>query len=103
MKAEAPKKITKGDDVDGKLKERKQEDNKIVATKKEKEQLSTKAGKENKVEQVKNKKNLKNLFQEKPMDFDDGWLIYMALALIDKTSFLRTIVFRYCYLSVLIL
>ncbi|XP_071579293.1 uncharacterized protein [Temnothorax nylanderi] len=71
-KAEAPKKATKGDDVDGKLKERKQEDNKIVATKKEKEQLSTKAGKENKVEQAKNKKNLKNLFQEKPVDFDDG-------------------------------
>ncbi|XP_011707562.1 PREDICTED: DNA ligase 1-like [Wasmannia auropunctata] len=72
-KAEAPKKAAKGDDVDGKLKERKQEDNKIVATKKEKEQLSTKAGKENKgVEQAKNKKNLKNLFQEKPVDFDDG-------------------------------
>lgn len=76
-KAEAPKKTPKGDDVDGKLKERKQEDNKIVATKKEKEQLS-KAGKENKVEQAKNKKNLKNLFQEKPVDFDDGWLIYMS-------------------------
>lgn len=76
-KAEAPKKAARGDDVDGKLKERKQEDNKIVATKKEKEQPSTKAGKENKVEQTKNKKNLKNLFQEKPVDFDDGWLIYI--------------------------
>lgn len=76
-KAEVPKKTTKGDDVEGKLKEHKQEDNKIVTTKKEKEQLSTKIGKENKVEQVKNKKNLKNLFQEKPVDFDDGWLIYM--------------------------
>lgn len=41
-------------------------------TKKEKEQSSIKVGKENKVEQVKNKKNLKNLFQEKPVDFDDG-------------------------------
>lgn len=76
-KADAPKKATKGDDVDGKLKERKQEDNKIVVPKKEKEQLLTKAGKENKVEQTKNKKNLKNLFQEKPVDFDDGWLICM--------------------------
>lgn len=77
-KVEAPKKATKGDETDGKLKERKQEnDNKIVTTKKEKEQLSTKAGKENKVEQTKNKKNLKNLFQEKPVDFDDGQLIYM--------------------------
>ncbi|GAB1859095.1 hypothetical protein CAJAP_00089 [Camponotus japonicus] len=72
-KAEAPRKTTKGDDVDGKLKERKQEDNKITTTtKKEKDQLSAKIGKENKVEQVKNKKNLKNLFQEKPVDFDDG-------------------------------
>ncbi|XP_029676858.1 DNA ligase 1-like isoform X1 [Formica exsecta] len=72
VKAEAPKKATKGDDVDGKLKERKQEDNKITTTKKEKENPSAKIGKENKVEQVKNKKNLKNLFQEKPVDFDDG-------------------------------
>ncbi|XP_050450646.1 DNA ligase 1-like isoform X2 [Cataglyphis hispanica] len=71
VKAEVPKKTAKGDDVDGKLKERKQEDNKIT-TKKEKEHLSAKIGKENKVEQVKNKKNLKNLFQEKPVDFDDG-------------------------------
>lgn len=67
----------KGDDIDGKLKERKQEDNKITTTKKEKEHLSAKIGKENKVEQVKNKKNLKNLFQEKPVDFDDGWLIHI--------------------------
>lgn len=74
---EVPKKATKGDDVDGKLKERKQEENKITTTKKEKEQVSAKIGKENKVEHVKNKKNLKNLFQEKPVDFDDGWLIYM--------------------------
>ncbi|XP_029168863.1 DNA ligase 1-like [Nylanderia fulva] len=71
-KVEVPKKGTKGDDVDGKLKERKQEENKITTTKKEKEQVSAKIGKENKVEQVKNKKNLKNLFQEKPVDFDDG-------------------------------
>ncbi|KAL0123219.1 hypothetical protein PUN28_007670 [Cardiocondyla obscurior] len=71
-KVEVPKKATKGDDVDSKLKECKQEDNKIVSIKKEKEQLSTKTGKENKVEQAKNKKNLKNLFQEKPVDFDDG-------------------------------
>ncbi|XP_020290224.1 DNA ligase 1-like isoform X2 [Pseudomyrmex gracilis] len=71
-KPEAPKKTAKGDDVDGKLKERKHEDNKISVTKKEKEQSSVKAGKENKAEQVKNKKNLKNLFQEKPVDFDDG-------------------------------
>ncbi|XP_012535722.1 protein PXR1 [Monomorium pharaonis] len=72
LKAEAPKRGIKGDDVDGKLKDQNQEDNKIVAIKKEKEQLSTRVSKENKVEQVKNKKNLKNLFQEKPVDFDDG-------------------------------
>lgn len=79
MKAEAPRKTTnaKGDDVDGKLVERKQEDNKTTTTKKEKEQISAKAGKENKIEQVKNKKNLKNLFQERPPDFDDGWLFYI--------------------------
>lgn len=79
IKAEAPKKTTtaKGDDIDGKLVECKQEDNKIVTTKKEKDQISTKAGKENKIEQVKNKKNLKNLFQERPADFDDGWLCYI--------------------------
>lgn len=74
-KAETSKKTnSKEDDVDGKLKENKQDDNKVV-TKKEKEQA--KAGKENKMEQVKNKKNLKNLYQEKPVDFDDGLLIYV--------------------------
>lgn len=70
-KVEALKKTTtvKGDEIDGKVKEREQEDNK---SKKEKEQFSAKSGKEVKVELVKNKKNLKNLFQEKPVDFDDG-------------------------------
>lgn len=73
-KAEASKKNThaKGDDADGKLKENKQSDDKVAVTRKEKEQSSTKAGKENKMEQMKNKKNLKNLYQEKPVDFDDG-------------------------------
>lgn len=82
-KAEAPKKsaAAKGDDVDGKLVERKQEDNKSVASKKEKEQISAKAGKENKIEQVKNKKNLKNLFQERPADFDDGELFAIETSL----------------------
>jgi hypothetical protein len=60
------------------LKENK-DDNSIVVIKKEKEQSLTKTGKENKVEQVKNKKNLKNLYQEKPMDFDDGLLIYVLI------------------------
>lgn len=101
-KAEAPKKATKGDDVDGKLKEHKQENNKIVATKKEKEQLSTKSGKENKMEQTKNKKNLKNLFQEKPVDFDDGWLICMYQHKQIRCSFFHTIVLSY-YLLVTIL
>lgn len=59
----------KGDETDGKVKEREQEDNK---SKREKEQLSAKPGKEAKVELVKNKRNLKSLFQEKPVDFDDG-------------------------------
>lgn len=78
-KAEASKRTNaKGDDVDGKLKE-KQDDNKIATVKKEKEQSSAKAGKENKVEQTKNKKNLKNLYQEKPVDFDDGSLIVEKL------------------------
>lgn len=63
------------DDGDSKLKENKHDDNKIV-TRKEKEQPANKAGKENKMEQVKNKKNLKNLYQEKPVDFDDGTLIF---------------------------
>lgn len=77
MKAEALKKtaVTTKDNIDDKLKERKQENNKTTVIKKEKEQPSTKAGKENKVEHAKNKKNLKNLFQEKPVDFDDGGLI----------------------------
>lgn len=80
-KAEAPKKTTavKAEEIDGKLAERKQDDNKAATTKKEKEQISAKAGKENKIEQVKNKKNLKNLFQERPADFDDGWLFYMYI------------------------
>lgn len=71
-KAEASRKTSgKGDEIDGKLKENKQDDN--VATRKEKEQPATKAaGKENKLEQIKNKKNLKHLYQEKPVDFDDG-------------------------------
>ncbi|KAG7210557.1 hypothetical protein KM043_012077 [Ampulex compressa] len=72
-KTEVSKKsAAKGDEVDGKLKERKQEDNKAVNNKKDKDTVTAKTGKENKVEQVKNKKNLKNLFQEKPVDFDDG-------------------------------
>lgn len=76
MKADASKKTSaKGDEMDGKLKENKQDDN--IVTKKEKEQSSTKTGKENKLEQMKNKKNLKHLYQEKPVDFDDGLLICM--------------------------
>lgn len=72
-KVEASKKATpKADDIDGKLKERKQEENKASANKKDKDQVPVKMGKENKVEQAKNKKNLKNSFQEKPVDFDDG-------------------------------
>ncbi|XP_043599615.1 nucleolar protein 58-like [Bombus pyrosoma] len=72
-KADAAKKaVSKPDDIEGKLKERKQEDNKISVTKKDKDQVVVKVGKENKVEQVKNKKNIKNLFQEKPVDFDEG-------------------------------
>lgn len=74
-KGDVPKKATvKSDETDVKLKERKQDDNKISVSKKEKEQVVAKAGKENKVEQAKNKKNLKNLFQEKPVDFDEGKL-----------------------------
>lgn len=72
-KTDAVKKaVPKPDDIEGKLKERKQEDNKISVTKKDKDQVVVKVGKENKVEQVKNKKNIKNLFQEKPVDFDEG-------------------------------
>ena len=67
--------MSKPDDVEGKLKERKQEDNKILVAKKDKDQVVIKVGKENKVEQVKNKKNLKNLFQEKPVDFDEGKIL----------------------------
>ncbi|XP_015435229.1 PREDICTED: LOW QUALITY PROTEIN: DNA ligase 1-like [Dufourea novaeangliae] len=71
-KTENTKKTTpKVDDVEGKLKEQKQEDNKVIASKKDKDQGAVKAGKENKVEQTKNKKNLKNLFLEKPVDFDE--------------------------------
>ncbi|XP_015590846.1 uncharacterized protein AH6.3 isoform X2 [Cephus cinctus] len=70
VKAEPVKKsAAKSDDVDGKLKEQKQDDNKPNAGKKEKNQAAPKSGKENKVEQAKNKKNLA---QEKPVDFDDG-------------------------------
>lgn len=80
VKAEAAKRTNaKGDDSDSKLRENKHDDNKIVA-RKEKEQPATKAGKENKMEQVKNKKNLKNLYQEKPVDFDDGSLICISTA-----------------------
>uniref|UniRef100_V9ICK8 Uncharacterized protein n=1 Tax=Apis cerana TaxID=7461 RepID=V9ICK8_APICE len=72
-KTEVSKKVvSKPNDTEGKLKERKQEDNKISITKKDKDQVLIKVGKENKIEQVKNKKNLKNLFQEKPIDFDEG-------------------------------
>lgn len=71
-KSETTKKSSsKNDEVDGKLKEKKQEDDKPVVVKKEKNH-EAKSGKENKVEQVKNKKNLKNLLQEKPVDFDEG-------------------------------
>ncbi|XP_076679909.1 uncharacterized protein LOC143375059 [Andrena cerasifolii] len=72
-KVETSKKgATKADDTEGKLKERKQENNKLSTVKKDKDQVAAKVGKENKVEQAKNKKNLKNLFQEKPVDFDEG-------------------------------
>ncbi|KAK0087994.1 hypothetical protein PV325_013543 [Microctonus aethiopoides] len=72
-KAETVKKsASKNDEVDGKLKERKQDENTPAVAKKEKSQISAKAGKENKVEQVKNKKNMKNLILEKPVDFDEG-------------------------------
>ncbi|CAK9822966.1 hypothetical protein ANTRET_LOCUS1394 [Anthophora retusa] len=72
-KTDISKKTTsKLDDVEGKLKERKQEDNNISVAKKDKDQIVVKVGKENKAEQVKNKKNLKNLYQEKPIDFDEG-------------------------------
>ncbi|XP_057341563.1 uncharacterized protein DDB_G0286299-like [Microplitis mediator] len=71
-KTESSKKtVAKNDEVDGKLKERKQEDNTPVIAKKDK-QITNKTGKENKVEQVKNKKNMKNLILEKPVDFDEG-------------------------------
>lgn len=96
-KAEIPKKTaaTKGDDVDGKLRERKgQEDNKAT-TAKEKEQSSAKTGKENKVEQAKNKKNLKNSFQEKPVDFDDGWLIDRFLDIFCSLTFYLSI--NHCF------
>lgn len=72
-KPENPKKsASKVDDIDGKLKEQKQDDNKTTSNKKDKDQIVAKSGKENKVEQAKNKKNLKNLFLEKPVDFDEG-------------------------------
>jgi hypothetical protein len=57
------------------LKERKQDDNKSASNKKDKAQ-EIKSGKENKVEQAKNKKNLKNLLQEKPLDYDEGIIIF---------------------------
>lgn len=66
------KKSAKADDVDGKLKEHKHEENTPAVVKKEKNQVVAKSGKENKVEQLKNKKNLKNLILEKPVDFDEG-------------------------------
>ncbi|KAG8038884.1 hypothetical protein G9C98_003191 [Cotesia typhae] len=72
-KTESSKKsVAKNDEVEGKLKERKHEDNTSVVAKKDKTQVTNKSGKENKVEQVKNKKNMKNLILEKPIDFDDG-------------------------------
>ncbi|XP_046737434.1 triadin-like [Diprion similis] len=73
VKAEAVKKnAAKGEEVGGELKERKHEDNKPVVARKEKAVSTLKSGKENKGELVKNRKNLKNLSQEKPVDFDDG-------------------------------
>ncbi|XP_011304765.1 uncharacterized protein DDB_G0286299 [Fopius arisanus] len=73
VKTETKKAASKSEDVDGKLKERKQEENTPdVVNKKEKNQVNAKSGKENKVEQTKNKKNLKNLILEKPVDFDEG-------------------------------
>ncbi|OAD56693.1 Nuclear envelope phosphatase-regulatory subunit 1 like protein, partial [Eufriesea mexicana] len=72
-KIDASKKAaSKTDDIEGKLKERKQEENKISVTKKDKDQVILKDGKENKIEQVKNKKTWRDLFQEKPVDFDEG-------------------------------
>lgn len=79
-KAETVKKsASKNDEVDGKLKERKQDENTPAVAKKEKSQISAKAGKENKVEQVKNKKNMKNLILEKPVDFDEGMVYFIDL------------------------
>lgn len=65
----------KTDDGEGKLKEQKQDNNKVSVSRKDKDQVVIKVGKENKVEQARNKKNLKNLFQEKPVDFDEGKLL----------------------------
>ncbi|XP_066598976.1 uncharacterized protein AH6.3-like [Prorops nasuta] len=73
VKTESAKKAAKVEDEDNKLKEKKQEDNK-TSGKKEKNQSVNKIKevKENKTEHVKNKKNLKNIVQEKPLDFDEG-------------------------------
>lgn len=72
-KSEPTKKAaTKLEDAEAKLKERKQDDNNRKTASKKKNQDAVKSGKENKVEQTKNKKNLKNLVQEKPVDFDEG-------------------------------
>ncbi|XP_012271744.1 uncharacterized protein PF11_0207 [Orussus abietinus] len=71
-KAESVKKSSpKNEDIDGKLKERKQNDEEPILVTKKKTPTAPKPGKENKVEQ-KNKKNAKNLIQEKPVDYDDG-------------------------------
>ncbi|XP_076634730.1 uncharacterized protein LOC143348429 [Colletes latitarsis] len=66
------KSVSKSEDIEGKLKEHKQDNERISAVKKDKEVSVAKVGKENRAEQAKNKKNLKNLFQEKPVDFDEG-------------------------------
>lgn len=68
-KSETSSKKSDKSDENSKPKEKKQDDNKISNNKKASE---SKVGKENKVEQTKNKKNLKNLLQEKPVDYDEG-------------------------------
>lgn len=85
-KTETKKSSAKNEDVEGKLKERKEENTPVIAVnvaKKEKSQVNAKSGKENKVEQTKNKKNLKNQVLEKPLDFDDGLFICFFFLLIN--------------------
>lgn len=91
------KAASKPDETEGKLKEKKQEDNKVSASKKEKDQVVSKVDKENKAEQVKNKKNMKNLFQEKPVDFDEGKLLFIHFLNIFQVYIRRILIsFGHC-------